>query len=240
MNDRSSQTQHSDFSQLPLADIIAHCQEERRAYRLDHAAAAPWSMELFRRAFAADQEAWQALRALFEPLVRGWIGSQRCVEYEDVLQETFLAFARYAPRHPELIAEDEPGRVLTFLRRCAKTALLNLLRQRREAESLNAHAASTAVSDDFETREALRERLKELLQTEEERRVFHWRFECDMKPKQIVASYSHQFSDVTAIYEIIQRINRRLRKDPRIRALYGAPANYCSERGEEDTWIVTD
>ena len=64
MNDRSSQTQHSDFSQLSLADIIAHCQEERRAYRLWHITAAPWCMELFRRAFAGDQEAWQALRAL--------------------------------------------------------------------------------------------------------------------------------------------------------------------------------
>ena len=35
----------------------------------------PASIELFRRAFAQNEEAWQAVRVLYEPLMRSWIGS---------------------------------------------------------------------------------------------------------------------------------------------------------------------
>jgi hypothetical protein len=82
---------------------------------------------------------------------------------------------------------------------------------------------AAAPHDDAEIREAVRERLRLLLETEEERRVFFLRFECDMKPLQIVEAYGRQFPDATALYDIIQRITRRLRKDAAIRELYGLP-----------------
>jgi hypothetical protein len=204
-----------------LDEVIARCREERGAYHSTGARASPWCMELFRRAFARDQDAWAALRATFEPLIRAWIGKQRTVEYDDVLQETFLAFAHYAPTHPDLVAGDEPDRVLGFLRRCAKTALLTLLRRHHDEDDLSEQAVAAPSVGDAEARAIIRERLELLLETEEERRAFYLRFECGLRPQQIVAIYSRQFPDLGALYDIIQRITRRLRKDSTIRALYG-------------------
>jgi hypothetical protein len=211
------------LEQHDLGEIVAGCREERSAYRRDHLRASPCCMELFRRAFAHDQAAWQAIQTAFDPLVRAWIGAQRQVEPEDVIQETFLAFARYAPNHLDLLAGDEIDRILGFLRRCAKTALLTLLRRTHDDADLDSQSLAVPAYDDGAIRAAVRERLKELLATEEERRVFFLRFECDLKPQQIVAAYSQLFPDAAALYDIIQRITRRLRKDPGLRELYGLP-----------------
>jgi RNA polymerase sigma factor (sigma-70 family) len=224
VDDRASaRTPSIRLDQRHLEEVVARCREERGTYRRAGERASPWCMELFRRAFAHDQDAWEALCVTFEPLVRTWVGRQHKVEHDDVLQETFLAFARYAPNHPDLVGGEEPDRVLTFLRLCAKSALLRLLRQYHEEEDLDQQVVVAPTSDDAGFRDAIRERLKLLLETEEERRVFYLRFECDMKPQQIAELYSKQFPDVRAIYEIVQRITRRLRKDATIRALYGLP-----------------
>jgi hypothetical protein len=211
------------LDQRQLDEVIAGCREERSAYRRADVATSPWCIELFRRAFARDQDAWAALCTTFEPLVRAWVGKQRLVEPDDVLQETFLAFARYAPNHPDMVAGEELDRVLAFLRSCAKTALLNLLRQQHDEEDLDQQVVPAPSQGDVEIREAVRERLHVLLETEDERRVFFLRFECGLKPQQIVERYRQQFPDLAALYDLIQRITRRLRKDTTIRALYGLP-----------------
>jgi DNA-directed RNA polymerase specialized sigma24 family protein len=211
------------LDQPHLDEVIARCREERSAYRSTGARTSPWCMELFRRAFVQNQDAWAALQATFEPLVRAWIGKQQLVEHDDILQETFLAFAHYAPNHPDLVAGDEPDRVLGFLRRCAKTALLTLLRHYHDEDELNEQVVAAPTTDDAEIRATIRERLGQLLETEEERRAFYLRFECGLKPQQIVALYSQQFPDLAILYDIVQRITRRLRKDSSIRGLYGLP-----------------
>jgi hypothetical protein len=217
-----SRTSDVQFDAHTLADIIERCRAERSARRRNGVDASPGCMELFRRAFAHDQAAWQAVRTTFESLMGAWIGVQHLVEYDDVLQEAFAAFARYAPNHPDLLVGDEIDRLLGFLRRCTKTALLRQLRQARADARLDPQIPAPA-RDESEIRAAIRDRLASLLETAAERRVFFLRFECDMKPQEIVALHEQEFSDVAVLYDIIQRITRRLRRDTALRELYGLP-----------------
>jgi DNA-directed RNA polymerase specialized sigma24 family protein len=223
----AAQAGYLDLSEQRLSDIVAHCQDERIAYRHQHVRESPWSVELLRRAFAGNQEACAAVHATFERSMRAWIGRQRLIDPEDALQEAFCSFFRFAPSQPALVAGDELGPVMSYLQRTTKTALLGLLRkEHRHAQtvylddSLDSSDAD-AADETAEVRLVLRERLQELLRTDEERLIFHWRFVCAMKPQDILERSSDRFADIDAVYAIIQRIVRRLRDDPVIRQLRG-------------------
>lgn len=212
------------LSKWSVPEVLSHCQHERTVYRQEQVTASPACVELFRRAFAGDQEAWAAVHTAFAPLVRAWVGVQQRLEPDDVLQEAFIAFARFAPNHPQLVMNDELGRVLAFLKQCTKTALLMILRKLKSgpdiveddvAEQATPRHDITAVED----RLALYERIHQLLNTDEERLVFTCRFVYDMKPQAILATHSHRFADMQQLNTVIQRIVRRLRQDDELKQL---------------------
>ncbi len=114
MDDRSSLDRDSaDLSHQTLAKVIAGCQQERSDYRHKRIDESPSCVEVFRRAFAGNQEAWAAVQATFELQVRAWIGGQKVVNPDDAVQEAFLAFFRYAPAHASLVAGLPWGRLWT-------------------------------------------------------------------------------------------------------------------------------
>jgi hypothetical protein len=212
------------LSQWSVPEVLSHCQHERAVYRQEQVTASPACVELFRRAFASDQEAWAAVHTAFAPLVRAWIGVQQWLEPDDVLQEAFTAFARYAPQHPQLVMSDELGRVLAFLRQCTKTALLMILRKLKSGPAIAGDDVADQVAPSHEIaavedRLTLHERIRQLLNTDEERLVFTCRFVYDMKPQAILTTHGDRFADMQQLNTVIQRIVRRLRQDDELKQL---------------------
>jgi DNA-directed RNA polymerase specialized sigma24 family protein len=205
------------LASISLDDLVTQCRAERSAYRTHNVTDAPACVELFRRAFTDDQDAWAAVYTLFEPLMRSWIGVQRTVDPEDVLQEALLAFARWAPNHPELLAGEEVNRLLAFLRQCTKTALLTQLRKiKRHTDISFEHVEfPTPVNhqDAVEARLVVYDRIHQLLTTAQERLVFNELLVYGLKPQDILRRHATMFHDMETLRQVIQRVMRRLRKD---------------------------
>jgi len=212
-------------------DIINECQRERKIFREKGIQASPACVELFRRAFNSDQSAWEGINENFAPLIRNWIGVQNLVEPEDVIQDAFLQFFRYAPEKSSLVATDQLGPLLAYLRQTTKKSLLMAMRKekkRKQQVSVDSVASIFASSkDNTETdlRISLGERIDSLLEDDKERLVFHSRFILNIGPKDIYSDHSDQFTDYNEVATIIQRLTRRLRKDPIILDLKGARQN---------------
>jgi DNA-directed RNA polymerase specialized sigma24 family protein len=233
MDDRSPLTRDSDaLEKQLLAKVIAGCQQERSSYRHTGIGASPACVEVFRRAFAGNQEAWAAVQATFEHQVRKWIGRQAVVDPDDAVQEAFLAFFRYAPAHASLVSGVTLGPIIDYLHHCTKTSVLQILRrERRHAlnvyfnETLDLPSAS-AADISAEQRLDLVERLQQLLNTEEERIVFQCRFVCNLKPQEIQKRYPGRFADVADVYVIVRRITNRLSHDVVLQELNELPATF--------------
>jgi DNA-directed RNA polymerase specialized sigma24 family protein len=203
------------LAHLDLETLARRCLDERT---LAPGAASPASVELFRRAFAADQAAWALLQTLFEPLMRSWIGVQQHVEADDVLQEAYLLFYRFAPQRAELLAAGTTGPLLSYLRKTTKTALLLLLRKQRQPQHMDSlkQELPGLVYDDhamltIELRESIRPRISAAVHTPQEQIIFHLYFEQELKPREILARHNDLFPDISSINTIIQRLARRLK-----------------------------
>jgi|GEM_PF-1466934 len=213
------------------AQVAELCRKERSTFKTNGEQQSPSCVELFRRAFAADQEAWSAVHNAFESLVKNWVGVQNRVEPEEVVQDTFLQFFRYAPKQPSLVATEQLGSLLAYLKQTAKTALLMALRKAKKREqqvSVDSVAALFVSSNDnteMDLRISLGERIDALLEDQKERLVFHARFILNIGPKDIYDQYETHFEDYKEVATIIQRLTRRLRKDPIILELKGVRQN---------------
>lgn len=192
-------------------------------------------MDLFRRAFAGDEEAWTVLQIRYTPLIRHWVGFQQQVEFEDVMQEAWIAFYRYAPLHPSLVCDDTPERVLAYLRTCVKTAVISLNRRERRYAFMQRLECTDAAPLPYDNHTNVLLRIvigncvQRCLLTDEERLAFHLRLVCDIKPRDIAAMHPLQFTDVEHVYTVIQRIIRRLRADPTLQSLRSSLLSECSE-----------
>ncbi|MBV9790433.1 MAG: sigma-70 family RNA polymerase sigma factor [Chloroflexi bacterium] len=216
-------TQTNLFPHVRLDQISDCCQAERRTYYTQGTLDSPACVELFRRAWAGDQEAWAAISAIFEPLMRAWIGVQSAVEPDDVLQEALLAFARWAPTHAELLVDNDLRRPLAFLRQCTKTALLMQLRGARRAVPVALeHALGQSPSDfatDLERRILLYQRMQQLLPSPTEQQVATELLIYGLRPQEIYARHTEAFADMRELRTVIQRVLRRLRADPDLQSL---------------------
>lgn len=213
------------------AQLAADCSRERSDFKQSGTQRSPACVELFRRAFDDDQEAWSVVHTTFEPLVINWVGVQNQVEPEEVVQDTFLQFFRYAPQQPSLVATEQLGPLVAYLRQTAKTSLLMAVRKakRRQGQvSVDSVASIFASSHDntqTDLRISLGERIDALLEDEKEQLIFHARFILNVGPKDIYAENEDRFEDYKEVATIIQRLTRRLRKDPILLDLKGARQN---------------
>ena len=180
----------------------------------------PQAITLFREAFAGNTDAWATLHTSYTPLVRHWIGRQYLVDPEEIIQESWLAFARYAPCRPSLVEPESLGPVLAYLRTCVKTTLISRCRQeqRRVRTVREENAVTDMPNTTMDSRIVrciiIQERVDELVHSEDERIIFQLRFVDGMKPQSIVAAHSDRFPDAHIVYTLIRRLVQRLRRDP--------------------------
>lgn len=220
------------FAHDALDAVLTACQAERTAFRHSGDGRSPACIEIFRRAFTADQDAWVAVYVVFEPqlnrhaqqIVNSLLRDEM-VEPEDIVQEAFAAFARAAPKQPSLVDGDHLGPLVRYLQTCIKTAVLQrvrtAMRQRYRYLDARLDADPSVVRDDAgETRQAILARVRELAHPVDERIVGEARFIYNMKPHEIQAMYQDRFPDAASVSVIVQRLVRRYRKDPVLRQLF--------------------
>ncbi|MEM7129091.1 MAG: hypothetical protein AAF702_22355 [Chloroflexota bacterium] len=217
-----------------IQDVIECCQQERGQYRRG-IKPSPCCVELFRRAFDGNQDAWAGIERIFKPLMSKWIAGQNKVDVDDALQDAWISFFRAAPRQPSLVETDQLGSLLKYLQRCAKTSVLRLHRGKKinpddipvdEQVNLPVHLPdneTTIIQNEFQ--ETLQERLDTLIQPGKEALVFELRFELGIKTQQIFDENQDLFEDYKEVAAIIQRLTRRLRKDPDLVELFHSRQN---------------
>lgn len=228
----------ASLSSLPLDTIVDRCRQERQRFAQGMAASSLNCIEIFRRAFTGHQPAWTILYHEFEPYMRKIVGKQTVVEVDDVLQFAWLEFARYVPLQTDLLQKTSLGPLIEYLKHTTKTALLQLLRQQKrtlntssldlllerenqEDAQLTAGSSATGLTEQIELRLMIDQQLSELLHDEDERLIFHLRYELQMKPQEIATHYSDRFPTYERVAVILQRINRRLFKNEILRNLAG-------------------
>ena len=209
------------------SELIQMSLQERRDFLQADEKSSPACVELFRRAFDGDEEAWSGVYKIFKPLMKGWIGIPNNIDPEDVIQDAFISFSHYAPHNFSLLATESLSPILSYLKRCVQSTLVDILRRSKGQSIADLDGLMPDELSDYNIIEqsnsiiAMRERLSELLKDYEERLIFHLRFEYNMPPREIMAQYPGTFENYQEVATIIQRLTRRLRQDPIIRELRG-------------------
>lgn len=137
------------YVDLGLTQLCQECQRERADFRAGKTRASPACVELFRRAFANERTAWDALFGqIFEQEIRQYIQAAQQAyiaqygftpfDLDDAEQEMRMAFWRYAPRAENLLASGQLEPIMAYLKTCAKTGAAKAARRsRQEALSLS-------------------------------------------------------------------------------------------------------
>jgi len=217
---------------MNIEQMAQTCQQERQAYLQNSANPySPVSLEMFRLAFSGDPEAWACLYQTFKAQVETWIGSQSTLEPEDIAQEAWLSFARYAPRCQNFALTETIGPILTYLRRCVRTTIVDMQRKLNrgpqdvtsleDMETFHEPVATGDLAEEGILAATLQERIQQLVVTEKERLLFYLRFACNVPPREILAQHPETFADRQEVVTILHRLTRRLRQDPVLVELYG-------------------
>jgi len=219
-------------SDLPIADLARCCQREREAFSQSGERSSPCCMNLLRKAFADDQDAWYHVIEIFQPLIRQWI-QRVCIRFPDLIDENdktevaddaWLKLKKGVARQVHLLQGDDLGKPLAYLKKCAERSILSLRRRKRKereqpADNTQYPDRSNELSDP-ETRIALAQRLEKVL-SEDELIVIEYIYLKGYPPQEILNLFPERFPNVDRIYQIRQNAIRRLRNDPVIRDIAG-------------------
>ena len=219
---------------ISIEELVGCCQEEERRFSVNEPHRPEFCYELFRRAIVEDNQlAWTAIYYQYEPLVLFWLRRQasfsQTSQTEDALvNEAYTRFFKalqhisdetFCKRFANLAA------LLSFLARCAATAVLDTVRtqnRRREDKlvALPEHWPAAARTESLyelnEWQQRLLAQIKPHLQTFQEKVVFVNSYLLDVKAASILADYPDLFNHVQEIYNCRLRIVRRLRADEQL------------------------
>ena len=125
-----------------LQELVRQSQAERIAFIRHGEVASPACVELFRRAFADDRLAWEAIFAqVFPQEIRRYIQAAARsrqaqgvapfspADLEDAVQEAQLAFYHYAPKAPTLLASGDLAPIIAYLKTCTMSAVATVARK---------------------------------------------------------------------------------------------------------------
>ncbi|MGQ9480836.1 hypothetical protein [Chloroflexus sp.] len=186
-------------------------------------------MQLFRRAFAGEQEAWVYVIDIFQPLIYSWLRRVRgtrsdFIDDDDlttVAHDALLKLRDSANRLPESTVGETLNRLLAHLKKYAGKDVPTLFRRRNRSRKISYIEDDTPQGAhilDAKTRITLAQHLREVL-SEDELFVIEHLFFKGYKPQDIIHDFPERFVNIDHIYQIRQNALRRLRNDPVIRDL---------------------
>jgi DNA-directed RNA polymerase specialized sigma24 family protein len=215
-----------DPSQMPLAQLIACCAAERIKFRHGEAADPQYCLEIFRRALGVGTNAdWDALHTCFFADVLQWVRyhpvwkTAHLPEAPDVYaHEAFERLLIANRNHP--LDVTSLGAILSFLRHCVSSVVLDALRAQRKELSID-QIYEVPAPDEFEgvigrlTRDELWQMVEQCLTTPRELRLAHALWIEGFRPREIPQILPDDFPDVTVVRRaeanIIDRLRRRYR-----------------------------
>lgn len=243
-----------------LQALVRQCQAERQAFLRRGERASPACVELVRRAFAGDQAAWTVLftevfshdlHRLIAAAARRYqeqtgtaFGTE---ELADALQETQLAFWRYAPQAPTLLQSGELDPIIAYLKKCVMSAVSTVARKLPPDEVGLSEVAGTEeephssadeppgrkwqaptqrnFAEEWVNVHEIVETLTKLLQTDLERRIADECFLKGMAPREFLADYADLLPGETepkklaTLNQALKRIRLRAEKSPTFQKL---------------------
>lgn len=247
-----------DLATLSLAPLIHECRQERATFLKTGEQRSPACVELFRRAFAGDEAAWAAIfQQVFQVEIQRWVEAAakvRQLSTEDVaeaIQETHLAFWRYAPQAPTLLQSGDLAPIIAYLQKCVMSAVSAVARKLPPLEEvalehlLGAEDATDAGSEGTPVRKwapppqrtfaeewvnlhEIIEELKKILQDDLERLIAQECFLNGAAPREFLADYAHllpgddERKKLANLNQALKRIRLRAEKSPTFQQLQSA------------------
>lgn len=226
---------------MDLQELYERCAEDTALYRSQRQAQTEHCFELMRQALMEDDSsAFTYLYRVYAPQVRRWVFRHPAYASTDEPAEYFVsnAFTKFyfASRHENFDKFANVASALAYLKACVHSSILQYVRQRPPAtvplENVPAPAKTMSLDRELQ-RATIWERINALLPDETDRRLAHLTFSQGLKPAAIVEANLTEFSNARSVSVALQRIRRRLRKDPQLRALIGASARRESSESRE-------
>lgn len=222
--------------QLTVGQLLTGCQNTRPDNTHE-----PFCFELFRRAIVDKSDScWAALYGQYQKLVGHWLlefskSSQLPGELslEEMVASTFAAFWR-AFTADKLQQADGLGSILTYLKSCAATTVLQIRRkaaktlpviawEQLEAETQVVTSNSTNSPEQQVLTAVNAQQLWALVDSccsdERERILARLSFVSDLKPVAILELHPQLFSGVEEIYTIRRNLKNRLLRNEALRQM---------------------
>ena len=218
------------FVDLSLAALAERCREETLRFLRGQDRSDAYCFEIFKRAVVGrDDAAWEAIMSQYRGIVLAYVGQHTAAAVLRESDDYWLnrAFQRFwSAVGPERFSAfpDLPA-LLKYLKLCVHSVLLDEVRARRVAVSLDEIPEVTPSAADAEravlselSGQQLWQTIKRELHDEAEEKVAFLSFARDLKPGEIAERHPTLFGSVADVYRIKRNIIERLRRSPEIRA----------------------
>jgi hypothetical protein len=220
--------QPSNVQNMPLPELVRHCQEETQKYFHKGQHVTIYCFELLRLALQVGvSDAFTHVFRNYQPLVRKWVynhpqfyGTGEAADY--FVSAAFSSFY-FAVRGERFARFSTLSQLLTYLKRCVHTAIAQYFRGAEPQAALSLDDNNNLLIEPTESYSSLADiwnRITELLPDEVDQLLAHCVFTQNLKPSQIVEIYPH-WQSAREISVQLQRIRRRLREDSTLRSLLG-------------------
>jgi DNA-directed RNA polymerase specialized sigma24 family protein len=239
-----------DLPSLLLQELITACWEETAKFRRNEPHRDDVCRELLRRALCLrDEQAWEAIVAIYRGMVLAWIRQYpahvACDEEEDRLNGAFERFWRaVGPDRFPLFTST--ASLLGYLKTCVHSVLLDEIRRGHGAqlESLEELASTgrepvipagspEALVVDVLTAHELWSTISDELTDESEWLATYLSFEIDAKPSEIHEQYPDRYPTVADVYRVKRNVLDRLRRSPAIRTFLHSTSATLVATGED-------
>jgi DNA-directed RNA polymerase specialized sigma24 family protein len=221
---------------LSLSGIQHRCAEESDRFFQKRNYDPRFCFEIFRRAVLDhDQRAWELVHRQYYSLVMSWVQRHSLLMALDEEPDYFAnrAFEKmWVALSPQKFNQfPDLKSILRYLQMCVHSVIVDYARSseqailledsQREPLVLRDQAQSDLEEKVFTRRQAaeLWQWINDRLKDDKERAVIYASFVLDMKPAELLKSYSHLFRDVREIYTTKENVLARLRRDGNLKEL---------------------
>lgn len=217
---------------LAVDALARRCAEETDRFHSRASTDPAYCFELFRRALAdGSLEALVHIYQGYEPQVCAWAyrhrGFAQARESADFFAHAALSAFYFALRGPKFRQFSTLPQVLSYLKLCVHTAIVQHLRDYIDAATIPLQSASDVVDlphlDAGVEAAELWTYICHLLPDERDRLLARCAFVQDFKPRQIVQAYPSYWTHEREVSVALYRIRRLLRNDPELQRLSGHP-----------------
>jgi DNA-directed RNA polymerase specialized sigma24 family protein len=229
-------SESNELPSLSLSGLQHRCIEESERFFRRQSYDPRFCFELFRRAVLEhDQRAWEMIHRQYYPLVLNWVQRHSLLSAVDEEPAYFAnrAFEKmWGALSPQKFSRfPDLKSILRYLQMCVHSVIVDYARRgeqsilledsEREPVVLRDPGQSSLEEKVFTRRQAaeLWQWINERLKDDKERAVIYGSFVLDLKPAEVLETYTHLFHDVREIYTTKENVLARLRRDDSLKEL---------------------